>query len=395
MNILFQTYNKVLSTKVGTERTTVTVASCLAKRYGCKCFSIYEEETDSPKEPCFEKEFRWSIGKDHEDSIRKLREIIITNSIDCIIIQGAFIHVARFRRAIEGLKCKLIFAHHFEPGWEMQYFSFSHFRKLPGHPSAIGLLRWAKTILLFPVKKNFYAENLKALYREAYENADTTVLLSSTLESPYRDFSGLKDSSKFKFIPNGLSFDHSINRDEIKNKGRNVLIVSRLSDPDKKLSVALRIWAKVKRNPVAAGWVLKIVGGGEDEGLYRNIIRDENIPDVTLEGRQNPEPYYREASLFMMTSKSESWGLTLTESQQFGVVPIAFDSYPSLREIITDGENGFIIPNNDIDAYANKMLELMHDEGLRHEIALKALESSHRFSQGSIVEKWWTLITKQ
>lgn len=52
---------------------------------------------------------------------------------------------------------------------------------------------------------------------------------------------------------------------------------------------------------------LRIVGHGNDRKLYEHIIRNEHIPDVTLEGRQNPVPYYKEASIFLMTSKSESW----------------------------------------------------------------------------------------
>ncbi len=107
-------------------------------------------------------------------------------------------------------------------------------------------------------------------------------------------------------------------------KHKVVLIVSRLDETQKRLSLALRIWKKVKQNPVADGWVMKIVGHGGDYELCENIIKNEDIPAVTLEGRQDPIPYYKEASIFMMTSRSEAWGLTLTEAQQMGVVPIAF-----------------------------------------------------------------------
>ena len=51
---------------------------------------------------------------------------------------------------------------------------------------------------------------------------------------------------------------------------------------------------------------------------------------------QKTEPYYNEASIFMMTSSFEGWGLTLTEAQQYGCVPLAFHSFASLTDIITD-----------------------------------------------------------
>lgn len=132
-----------------------------------------------------------------------------------------------------------------------------------------------------------------------------------------------------------------------------------------------------------------------DRKLYEHIIRNEHIPDVTLEGRQNPVPYYKEASIFLMTSKSESWGLTLTEAQQMGVVPIAFDTYASLREIITDGENGVIINESDVDGYVCRMKELMSDNMLRQRMARQAVISTQRFSQERIAEMWWKLISEK
>lgn len=66
MNILYHTYGKVHSTKGGTERTTITVATALTKLYGARCFSIYEAPADTPKEECFIKEFQWIPQKDLE-----------------------------------------------------------------------------------------------------------------------------------------------------------------------------------------------------------------------------------------------------------------------------------------------------------------------------------------
>jgi glycosyltransferase involved in cell wall biosynthesis len=47
-----------------------------------------------------------------------------------------------------------------------------------------------------------------------------------------------------------------------------------------------------------------------------------------------------------MTSAYEGWGLTLTEAQQMGVVPIAFDSFGAVYDIIENEYNGLIIPNS-------------------------------------------------
>ena len=122
------------------------------------------------------------------------------------------------------------------------------------------------------------------------------------------------------------------------------------------------------------------------------MIRKMAIPDVCLLGRQQPKPYYEEASIFMMTSRSEGWGLTLTEAQQFGVVPIAFDSYASLRDIITNNEDGIIVPECDAEMYAQELLNLMNDQTNRERMALNSIRNCKRFSQEEIAKKWWNLL---
>lgn len=143
MNILYHTYGKVHSTKGGTERTTITVATALTKLYGARCFSIYEAPADTPKEECFIKEFQWIPQKDLEKNAQVLRSIIVANCIDCVIVQGAFIHVPRFRAAVEGITCKVIFAHHFEPQWELVFGRFG--KVIRYHPkSVMDFARWTK-----------------------------------------------------------------------------------------------------------------------------------------------------------------------------------------------------------------------------------------------------------
>jgi glycosyltransferase involved in cell wall biosynthesis len=128
--------------------------------------------------------------------------------------------------------------------------------------------------------------------------------------------------------------------------------------------------------------------------MLQSIVERKRIPDVAFMGRQVPNAYYRQASIFMMTSKSESWGLTLTEAQQMGVVPIALDTYPSLHDIITDGVDGLIVAKDDLDGYAARILSLMTDAARRHRLAAHGLQSCLRFTPATVVSLWWQLISK-
>jgi glycosyltransferase involved in cell wall biosynthesis len=74
-----------------------------------------------------------------------------------------------------------------------------------------------------------------------------------------------------------------------------------------------------------------------------------------------------------------------------GISPIVFDSFSALHDIINDGYNGFIIPNNDIATYVGQLLWLMNNEEQRLAIAQKAIESSRKFELSGIVKQWFDL----
>lgn len=246
MNILFYTTDKLHATKGGTERTTITIATILTKQYGCHCFSVYERQADTPKEECIVEEFLWNQNKySGKGNITYLRDIIVCNKIGCIIVQSAFILVKKFRIAIKDLNCRLIFAHHFQPRWELVFYNFADVFHAH-HQGLKDTIRWIRNVVMYPVFRHNYVNSLSKLYKEAYLYADNVVLLSKRFVIPYKEYGNFDDDEKFVIIPNGLSFNELAALSELKTKKRIVLIVARLDDPSKKLSVALRLWKRVK-----------------------------------------------------------------------------------------------------------------------------------------------------
>lgn len=136
------------------------------------------------------------------------------------------------------------------------------------------------------------------------------------------------------------------------------MIVARLDEHSKRLSLALRIWHEVE-NRGYGDWKLTIVGHGPDEMYYRTLADELQLKNISFEGRQEPLEYYRRASIFMMTSAYEGWGITLLEAQQMGVVPVVFDSYVALHDIVGNGVNGIIVENGNLDKYVEQLTALM------------------------------------
>lgn len=392
MNILFYTYGKVSSTKGGTERTTTTLARELSQVYGCRCFSLYESQDTTVKEACFVEEYHWKQDLAQDTRINFVRDIVIRHDIRVIIDQGAFIHVSTFKTAIKGLNCKIILAHHFYPGAEVLFYNLGKWvREFHTAKSLRARCLGLKRILLFPIERNRAIASLRHSYHQAYALADRVVLLHEAFISKYENFGGFHNQSKFVIIPNALSYDTFLTEQELEEKRQQVLIVARLDETHKRLSLALDIWNKVMKSGIA-DWELLIAGDGPSRTQYQDKVRKECIPNVHFLGRRDPEELYRQSSIFLMTSRSESWGLTLTEAQQFGVVPMAFNTYDSLSEIINNGVDGEIIEEGNVDLYSDKLVQLIQDREKREWMGLQAIKSSQRFSQSRIAEKWWNLL---
>jgi len=394
MNILFYTVFEVSPLKGGTERITDTIATCLQNSFGVKVFSAYS----IPINPEFERTkfsavSRVPFDKDFE---RKLYDCVKQYDIDIIINQGLGL-TASMKSVLNKFPNKyLISVHHFNPGAEKNFFNLHHtLYELKTSKSLKSFIRHCITLAFYPILKSIDRKKQINIYRQTYNNSDRVVLLSENFKDEWKAYAGIQDDSKFAYIHNALSFKTFFDIKDYGSKKKEVLIVSRLDERQKRLSLALKIWKTIEKNPQLDNWKLTIVGHGDEYlKMYKDYIRRENLQRVSLEGAQKPVEYYKRASLFLLTSAYEGWGLTLTEAQQFGVVPLAFNSYASLTDIITDGKNGYVIPNDDLDLYTEKLSALMLDDGLRKQMALNSIRSSKRFTDEKICCEWMNLLNQ-
>ena len=121
------------------------------------------------------------------------------------------------------------------------------------------------------------------------------------------------------------------------------------------------------------------------------MVRKWALQRVEFTGRQIPMEYYRKASLFLMTSTAEGWGMVLTEAQQMGVPVIAMDSFGALHDIVEDGVNGRIVLNNDLKAFFLAMKDVMNNDDLRQKMSENSVKLSRRFEMEKVLQQWLQL----
>lgn len=393
MNILFITDKNVDPIIGGIERITHVLANGFQQLYGYRCFSAFTRRVDDVK-TIFEKELLLTKEKE----ALELNDFVKKNQIDVIIAQGAAQNVnaiiSDIRKAIQDIpSCKLLFVFHNMPGFEyvkvdprVLLYRIFHFQNIKTNLKYLGLQMFT------PLLKPLLESHLRNKYLPAYIAADKVILLTEDFIPQYAKLSGVQPDDHFAAISNAVSFDQELaiaQYDQVKKK--EVLCVARFDDRHKRISSALRIWAFIEKNHQFSDWKMRIVGYGEDEDYYLWLTKKLNLKRVSFEGKKDPIEYYRAASVFMMTSSFEGFGLVLVEAQQMGAVPMAFDSFAAVHDIITDGINGVLIPNGDIQTYASKLQTLMSDVAMRKQMADAGLKTIDRFSVVNITQQWVNL----
>lgn len=246
-----------------------------------------------------------------------------------------------------------------------------------------------KAFILYPYYAKKQDITAGYIYNWVYDNSNVFVTLSERHFDYFKKVTARNDYDKLIAINNPLTFDEIASESSIRNKKKVLLVCSRMDEYQKRLSLVLKAWRKLTKYDISRDWTLKIIGTGPDLDRYKEYARKYNLKRIFFEGRQNPETYYDEASIFLMTSCGiEGWGLTLTESLQKGVVPVVMNTCSVYSDIIEHSYNGYLTKGSDLKSFVNHIKALISDEHRLRSMQRNSLESAKRFTLAKTMEKW-------
>lgn len=185
-------------------------------------------------------------------------------------------------------------------------------------------------------------------------------------------------------IPNSLSFS-PVSQAALVNK--KIIAIGRY-DYQKGFDFLIDVWKIVyETHP---DWMLDIIGRGEWKELLQGKIDRYGLNgSIRLKAPTNHiEQEYLQASMLVMSSRYEGLPMVLLEAQAVGLPVVSFACKCGPRDIITDGEDGFLVPEGDVSQMANRMILLMNDESLRSRMGQAARKNSLRFSEDVVMDKW-------
>ena len=219
--------------------------------------------------------------------------------------------------------------------------------------------------------------------KDILDTHDHYILLAPPNREELKHFVGNYKSEKVAAIPNSIPGVHN---NALDKKEKIILHVGRLNIPQKRSDLLLDVWQKVHHR--LPDWKFVIVGDGPYMEKMQKTIKEQNIPRVTLEGFQKPEPYYEKAALFVMTSAYEGFPNVLLEAQSFGCATVLFNSYKALDWIVHDGKDVILAEPFDTASMADKIAELAPNEQQLGSIQQEALENAARFTLPEVGKQW-------
>jgi len=243
--------------------------------------------------------------------------------------------------------------------------------------------------------KNFVFDWLS---RKSVKLSDVTVTPSNFIK---RKIIELIPSAKKKLFAVHNSIDLKEFPKRMPEKKKRIVFVGRILE-HKGLHYLIESMKELRGN--YPEWALSIIGpkgefNREDEGYYikiKKMINDFELKEkVFFKGQLPRKELVKElssASLLVLPSSEEAFGLVLVEAMASFTPCIAFDS-GATREIIEDNKNGFLVENGNQKGLNNKIGLLAKNNELRRRFSLNARKAvEEKFSIEKCLKKWIGLI---
>ncbi|MEV0260849.1 glycosyltransferase family 4 protein [Streptomyces sp. NPDC050617] len=229
--------------------------------------------------------------------------------------------------------------------------------------------------------------NIRAAQDAAIPHLDAHTTVSEADAATHRaQFPGVK--TKLIALPNGVPASDIEPSD---GSAKLVVAAGRLI-PVKQYHVLVDAWAKVAAQ--RPDWKLRIYGRGPEHAALRTRIDGLGLNEhITLMGAQSPiETEWAKGSIAAVTSREESFGMTIVEAMHCAVPVVATDCPHGPGEIIDDGKDGLLVPVGDPEGIAKGLLKLIEDDDLRQSMGRAAALSAQRYAPEHIAARYERLI---
>lgn len=197
------------------------------------------------------------------------------------------------------------------------------------------------------------------------------------------------DMSNIIVMPNAFSYI-PLHKSDVSSK--RIVAAGRFVR-QKRFNWLIEIWSKIAHK--YPDWKLVIFGDGKTKKLDA-LVKKLGVEDfVELRpATKEIEKEFLNSSIYGMSSKYEGLPMVLLEAMSCGLPVVSYACKCGPRDIVNDGEDGFLINPGDMDSFAEKLGLLIENEEIRQRMGKAASENVLRFSEDVVMAKWIKLFNE-
>jgi glycosyltransferase involved in cell wall biosynthesis len=220
-----------------------------------------------------------------------------------------------------------------------------------------------------------------AVARRTLRNADVNVVPSRFLQDVFARF-----GIPALVIPNIVDLDRFVFRDRRPLRPR--LVSTRNFEPMYNVTCTLRAFQIVQRRFPDA--TLTVVGHGSQQSALQQLARELGLQHVTFRGRVPPDAMpraYDSADLYVQTPSIDNMPMSVLEAFASGT-PVVSTDVGGVRAMLTDRVHGRLVPDNDHEAVAEAIIELLDDPARAVQLARQARAACEAYTWTATRDHW-------
>lgn len=204
---------------------------------------------------------------------------------------------------------------------------------------------------------------------------------------------GIKKTFPIKVQKNSFVISNAISNKkvydiDVHNKENVITAMGRLNS-QKGFDTLIKAFSIV--NKKNSSYILKIFGEGSDRDTLQNLIDNLNLHDyVQLCGTKSDAINdVANSKIFVMSSRYEGMPNALIEAMATGTACISTDCKFGPSELIDDGKNGLLVPVDDVETLAEKILFLIENDSARENMEKEAMKIRNKLDANTIYKKYY------
>jgi L-malate glycosyltransferase len=222
------------------------------------------------------------------------------------------------------------------------------------------------------------------------ENSNGITCVSNYLKQLTIDTFNIKKEIEviYNFVDTSKYKRNNLDKTKLGIVKKNELGIIHISNfrPVKKIRNIIEIFCRIRKEVESR---LVLVGDGPELAFAKEVVDrlDLNESVIFLGRKDNVIPLLNSADLYLLPSKSESFGVSALEALSCGL-PVIGTNVGGLKEVVKEGESGYLFDPEDIEGMSNAALDILGNKDKLEKMSEEARKTALAFDSKIIIPKY-------